>query len=133
MYNQRPHPDTLPVGAQPYQSTHWMEQAQQYAPLLRDIVLPSDPRKRVAVLSSRIKTLKPLAAAGIPGAPMALRRAQAELRAAKEKLALAQESEESTRVWRLLGYTGAGLGIVAVLGLGIWSVSKGIKAAKQVR
>ena len=107
--------------------------AQEYAPLVQSIALPKDPRKRVAILTARVKTLKVAVSRGVPMAPALLRRAKAELVAAKGTLSVHAEGETSTRVWRIFGYSAASLVVLSLLGVAGISLARGARAVRGRR
>lgn len=88
--------------------------AQQAAPIVSAFVLPTDPVERKAVIEARIKNLRAMKAR-FPVAALfydnEIRKLKAKLSATERSTALAEEQERSRRVFRYLGWTGAGVAI----------------------
>lgn len=100
-----PTPTSLPTQAPPSDpgtgGSSFAQLAAQYAPLLQALTT-DDPHKQVAILKSRIQTVKSLPIPTGVKQPL-LRELQARLEAAQRRVKLKEEEEYSVRDWRNVG------------------------------
>ena len=91
--------------------------AQQYLPAVTGLLLPNDPFERRNVLKAKIENYEgmkrrfPLAAVFYDNE---LRKLRAKLKSTERQIAKAEKGEESTQVYRTIGWV-AGIAAVGVL------------------
>lgn len=102
------------------QQTDLLAIAQQAAPVISALVLPSDPIERKAVLEAKIQNMKGMKAK-FPFMSSyydnEIRKLKAKLAATTRATGLQVEQEQSRRVFRYLGW--AGIGVAVLFGLAL--------------
>ena len=87
----------------------------------------TDPHQQVEVLKAQIKNARqmrrkfPFLSVFFTGR---IRKLKAKIKAAKRRILIKKEGEESTRVFRNLGWAGAFAGVLVVTALGIYILRK---------
>lgn len=105
------------TGTPPPSSSSDMTEYVQYVALAKELVLPSDPEERAKVLRAKIKNYQgmkrkiPLMATFYDNE---IRKLRAKLDATKSQIAKKKKGEQSTQVFRYLGWAAGGLTVLLI-------------------
>lgn len=106
--------------------------AQQYLPAVTSLVLPNDPFERRNVLLAKIENYEgmkrkfPLLATFYDNE---LRKLRAKLKSTERQMAKAQKGEQSTQIYRIIGWTAGAVAIGVLLTIAYKNVASARRGA----
>lgn len=111
----------------------YVETMAKYAPIVKELLTPSDARQQAAVLEAKIKNYKAMREK-IPALRWFYDNEITKMRAklVEMKKAAGEKAEEQKAVtqWRTLGQTAVGVGIVAGVGLVVLIMAGAVRLAR---